>query len=879
MEKETILIVEDNHQIAHFWADELLPSWGFQTVVAHDGKSALDILRKRSISLILLDLQLPDMKGLDLLSQLAGEGRNFPTILVTAHGSEQIAVESFRLGVQDYLIKPVDPDALNKAITRALAETRLRREKSLLMSQLREQISWQRILLKIGQSLTSSLELEEVLRRIVEAAIQITRAEEGFIALLDDQSNRLFLRAAKNIDEEKAKTMRLPVSDSLISKVLRTGKPVRISAEITSEPLKLSTGFLARSLLHIPIISKGRALGVLTMVNRSNRRAFREEDEGLLISLAGYAAIALENAALYQQAQTELAERRRIEEALRISEERYALAMRGSNDGLWDWDLRSNVIYYSPRWKEMIGYDETEIKNNPEEWFNRVHPEDIGKLKADIQGHLLRRSPHFESEYRLLHKDGSYRWMLCRGLAVWNTDGSASRMAGSQTDITDRKFAEQKLLNYAFYDKLTGLPNRALFLERLSHAMDLARRHRDFHFAVLFMDLDRFKDVNDSLGHMKGDELLQKIGHMLQKRLRASDTVARFGGDEFVILLEDIRQVTNANQVATWILNALSSPILLGNHQIYISASIGIVLSDESYQKPEEILRDADIAMYHAKARGKSRYEIFNPSMRTQIIERLELENDLRHALENNELRLYYQVIISFKTGQISGLEALVRWQHPHKGLLLPQDFIPIAEESGLVTLIDRWVIRQACCQLRQWQNEVSVAHLNVRVNIAERHLIQPDFTSYIANTIREIGINPGSLTLEITEKAIIENEDSVIETCKAIHNLGVQIAIDNFGSGFSSLSYLSQIPVTAFKIGKSFIDRMVEDTHEANLIQAILTLSRQLGVEVIAEGIETREQYEKLKALGCGYGQGYFIFQPLNAETTKALLIKALVL
>jgi len=877
MEKEIILIVEDNRQIAHFWANELLPSWGFGVLVAHDGKVALELLRKRSVSLILLDLQLPDMSGLDLLRRLAAEGHSIPTILVTAHGSEQIAVESFHLGVQDYLIKPVDADTLNNAIIRALAETRLRREKMALTTQLQEQLSWQKILLKIVQSLTSSLELDEVLRRIVEGAIQITHAEEGFIALLDESTNRLFLRAAKNIDAEKAKTMRIPVSDALISKVLRTGHPVRTSAETAVEPLKLSTGFLARSLLHVPIISRGKALGVLTMVNRSSRRTFKEKDEGLLISLAGYAAIALENAALYEQVQAELAERRKVEEALRISEERYALAMQGSNDGLWDWDLRTNTIYFSPRWKAMIGFEEAEFSNHPDEWFNRVHPEDVQKLKSDIHSHLIRRSPHFESEYRILHKDGSYRWMLCRGLAVWDGRGNATRIAGSQTDITDRKFAEQKLLNYAFYDRLTGLPNRALFLERLSHAMDLAKRHPDFHFAILFMDLDRFKDVNDSLGHMKGDELLRTVGHLLQKRLRASDTIARFGGDEFVILLEDIHQGANAVQVANWILNALSSPIRLGNHQVYVSASIGIVLNHKGYQKPEEILRDADIAMYHAKAKGKSRYEIFDPAMRTQILERLELENDLRRALENRELNVFYQVVVALKTGQISGLEALVRWQHPEKGLLLPKDFIPVAEESGLIVSIERWVIREACYQLLKWQKEIpALHHLTMSVNITGKHLVQPDFVPFIAETLSEIGLPPNSLILEITEKGIVENEDSVLDACQKIHDLGIQIQIDDFGSSYSSLSYLSQLPIRALKIDQSFIGKMMHNGHEANLVQAVLTLSQRLGVEVIAEGIEVKEQYEQLKALGCGYGQGFFIFQPLNQDDTKRLLTKA---
>ncbi len=359
--KETILVIDDNRSIADFLVTSLLPSLGYEPLVAYDGTSGLALLKKRPISLMLLDLQLPDMSGIEVLRHLSSEGHRVPTILFTAHGSLEIAVDAFRLGVHDYLTKPVDPDCLKAAITRALRESRLQRDKEILTNKLKEQVSWLEVLSRVGQSVTSTLELDEVLRRIVEAGVHLTHAEEGFLALVDSQVDQLYLRAVKNIDEEKSKTLHLPVNDSLIGSVLRTSHPFRSIGLERDQPLKVSTGFLVHSLLHVPIFSKGKALGVLSVDNQIKRRDFTETDEAILTSLADYAAVAIENANLYQKAQQEIFDRQRAEQALKESEKRYELAVRGANDGLWDWDLNRNQMYFSPRWKGMLGYTEDEI--------------------------------------------------------------------------------------------------------------------------------------------------------------------------------------------------------------------------------------------------------------------------------------------------------------------------------------------------------------------------------------------------------------------------------------------------------------------------------------------------------------------------------------
>jgi len=876
MEKETIFIVDDNRQIADFWAKTLLPDLGYKTLVAYNGRSALEILRHHPVSLMLIDLHLPDMSGLDVLRQLADEGRTVPTILATAHGSEEIAVESFHLGVQDYLTKPVDSAQLNEALTRALSVSRLRREKSLLTAQLREQVKNQMIMGRIGQSVISTLHLDEVLRRIVHAAVELTHAEEGFIALPDEHTDRLYLRAVWNIAEEKAKTMRLPVTDTLVGEALSQRKAIRSNRQSDHEQLiKVSTGFLVHSLMHMPIIHRDQPLGVLSVVNHSSARPFQEKDEASLAALAGYAAIAIDNAILYERAQQVIAERMRAEEALRTSEERYALAAESANDGIWDWDLLANALYLSARWKSILGYKPSEIGSDPDEWLKRVHPDDLDKVRVGISAYLERHTEYLEIEHRLQHKNGEYRWMLCRGKAVWDANDQANRLAGSLTDITDRRNNEQRLLQNAFYDQLTGLANRALFNDRLTMAIQRGQRRSDYLFAVLFLDLDRFKDINDSLGHFFGDRLLIAIARILEKRLRPTDTVARFGGDEFVILLDDIRLSTNATQIADWIQDALNSPITVGVHEVYISASIGIVLSETGYSNPADVLRDADIAMYHAKSSGKAHFEIFDPLMRTRIMERLEMENNLRRAFEKNELRVYYQIIVSLETGNIKSLEALVRWQHPSRGLLEPKDFLPLAEETGLIVQIDRWVTQEACQQLHKWQQEFPwLASLGVSVNFSSKQFVQKDLLTFIQKVLTETQVNPECLTVEITENIIVDNRDDIIELCNHINDLGVHVQIDDFGSGYSSLSYLSKFQFNALKIDRSFIKKIVENRSEAEIVQAIVLLSHRLGIGVIAEGVETEGQLAQLKGLGCEYGQGYLLSEPVPEATAVRFLV-----
>jgi diguanylate cyclase (GGDEF)-like protein/PAS domain S-box-containing protein len=872
---ETILVLDDNRQISDFLVGDVLPSLGYRALAAYDGKSGLELIRQehKSIDLMLLDLQLPDMTGLDILRQLVQEGLNVPTILFTGHGSVEVAVDAFRLGVQDYLDKGVEIDVLSASISRALTESRLRKETERLTGQLKDQVTWLTVLSKVGKSVTSTLDLDDVLRRIVEAGVLLTRADEGFLALLDNASGQLYLRAVKNIDEDIIKSVRMPVTDSITGMVMRSGQSFR-SSQGEAQPLKVSTGFLVYSLIHVPLMSKGQPLGVLAVDNRTTRQSFTPTDEAMLTSLGDYAAVAIDNANLYERAQLELKERKRVETALRESEERYALAVRGANDGIWDWNLRTGLVYYSPRWKAMLGYTEEEVSDKLDEWMSRIHPDDLEKVKKELAVHIKGVTPHFESEYRMRFKNGGYRWMLSRGLAVRDAADTTTRIAGSQTDMTDRKTFEQRLRYDALHDSVTGLFNRTALTERLKFSIDRSRRRKDYLFAVLYLDLDRFKDINDSLGHAMGDQLLMATARMLETILRPTDAVARLGGDEFVILLDDINDVRDATIVAERIHSGLRNTSLLNGHELFVSASIGIVLSTSGYTSPEDILRDADIAMYRAKSQGKDRFEIFDALMRDRIMQRLALENDLRLALERDELRVHYQPILSVHDPQLLGFEALVRWQNPVRGLMMPGDFIGVAEDTGLIINLDRWVLREAIRQMQEWdQTFPSLPTLKLSVNISGKQVAQADLFEEIKLIIEETGWDAQRLNLEITESAVMENYINTVEILAKLQTLGIQIQVDDFGIGYSSLSYLSRFPLNALKIDRSFINALEKDSSHVKIVQAIVTMTHGLGMEVIAEGVESESQLDQLAALGCESVQGYLIARPMDPEHVRDLL------
>jgi diguanylate cyclase (GGDEF)-like protein/PAS domain S-box-containing protein len=569
----------------------------------------------------------------------------------------------------------------------------------------------------------------------------------------------------------------------------------------------------------------------------------------------------------------EATERRQAEEALRASEERYALAARSVNDGLWDWNLRTNEVYFSERWKSMLGFEDAEVGTAPDEWFKRVHPEDAAKVKEALDAHLAGQTPVFESEHRMRHKDRGYRWVLSRGIAVRNGDQSVYRMVGAQTDTTQRKLAEEQLIHDALYDPLTGLPNRTLFLDRLGHRIDYARRRKDPLFAVLFLDLDRFKVVNDSLGHLHGDELLVEMSRRLERSVRPSDTIARLGGDEFAVLLEEVSDVSGAVHVAERIQASLKVPVRLGNQEIVPTASIGIALSQTGYEKAEDVLRDADTAMYRAKSSGRARHEVFDHAMHAHAVTLLQLESELRQAIDRQEFQAMYMPIVSLGEGRIQGFEALVRWKHPERGIVSPFDFIGVAEDAGLIIGIDRLVLRHACRQLKEWQEKFDMPSLTVSVNLSGKQFRHDDLVEQIEWVVKETGLNGQSLAVEITENVLIESTDAARTMLGRLRAMGIQIYLDDFGTGYSSLSYLQKFPIDTVKIDRSFVGRMGGKKEGQEIIRAIVMLAQNLGLKVVAEGVETTSQLAILRALKCGYGQGYLFGKPMPADDAAVFL------
>ena len=553
------------------------------------------------------------------------------------------------------------------------------------------------------------------------------------------------------------------------------------------------------------------------------------------------------------------------------SEARYALAAAGSNDGLWDWNLATNEIFYAPRWSSLLGLPAAEpTLAGPDRWLSRIHPADAPRFVATFDELRAGTTDQVAIEYRILHADGQYRWMLCRGASSRRPDGVPRRAAGSQTDITNRKVAETQLRHDASHDALTGLPNRVLLTERIARCLAMQRRDSSFLYAVLFIDLDRFKVINDSLGHVVGDALLVALAERFSANIRCTDTVAsaeasvaRLGGDEFVVLLEGLSKDTDALRVADRLLAAVVEPIDAAGHALYASLSIGVAIGHPGYEKVEDIIRDADTALYRAKGGGRGRYEVFTDDLHVVAMDRWRVESDLRRAIEQQEFTLVYQPVVSLTSGAINHFEALVRWRHPTRGLVMPDQFIALAEESGLIVALGQWVLEEACRQVRTWAERG--LRTSVAINVASRQFSQPGFVDDVQRTLEAAGVSSSSICIELTESATMDPR--AIETCSRLAALGIRLHLDDFGTGYSSLSYLTRMPLQALKVDRTFVSQMVDDPMSAAIVQTVLTLAKALGMQSIAEGVETAEQAELLRLMKCDAGQGYLWARPLDAE------------
>jgi diguanylate cyclase (GGDEF)-like protein/PAS domain S-box-containing protein len=564
--------------------------------------------------------------------------------------------------------------------------------------------------------------------------------------------------------------------------------------------------------------------------------------------------------------------RREAEEALKKSEEQFRLTFDMAPIGMAISSLKGKFTRVNRALCDALGYSKAELL---ELSFAEISHPDDWEIHHNLEQKLIdTEESNFQIEKRFIAKNGQIVDTLLKVVVVCDSQNKPLHFNNQIVDITERKHMEKQLLHDALHDALTGLPNRALFIDRLEQQLKRSQRQDNYLFAVLFLDLDRFKVVNDSVGHLVGDKLLIEIARRLEKSIAPTDTVARLGGDEFTILLENISSKSEATLVAESIYQTLTFPFHIEGYELFTTASIGIALSSHGYDKPEDILRDADLTMYSAKEQGKARYEVFDYSLRDRALQRLELETDLRRALERGEFEVYYQPITSLSLGTLSGFEALARWNHPTKGSIKPVDFIPVCEETGLIVPLGNWLLKEACKAARSWQLKYTEhPAIKMSVNLSAQQFREPQLIKEVENILAETGLEGKFLKLEITESVLIDNLETVTEIILHLREQEIQFSIDDFGTGYSSLSYLHRFPVDTIKIDRSFVSQMQANGDNSAIVKAIVTLAHMLNMDIIAEGIETTSQLAQLKLLECEYGQGFFFSKPLCRKEAEAFI------
>ncbi|MBC15983.1 Diguanylate cyclase/phosphodiesterase with PAS/PAC sensor(S) [Pseudodesulfovibrio profundus] len=577
------------------------------------------------------------------------------------------------------------------------------------------------------------------------------------------------------------------------------------------------------------------------------------------------------------QLKIEIAERKVIGEALRKTEKKYRSIFENAVEGIYQTSPSGRFLSANPAMARILGY------SSPEDLMGAIY--DIGtqmyvdpKRRTTFLEHIQDNDEVISFVSKIRRKDGRIIWISENTRLIRDTDGSVLYYEGSVEDITLRKKAEDQLKRQAFHDSLTGLPNRALFLDHLHMAMARAKRRKHL-FAVIYMDLDRFKVINDSLGHDTGDELLRNVARILETCARETDTVARFGGDEFAILLEEITAPRDAITIARRILDGVRQPFHIQGHEVFTSASMGIVLKTDGYERPEALLRDADTAMYRAKELGKSRFKVFNQKMHDQALMLMALETDLRRAVDLNEFEVVYQPIICLETREVCGFEALVRWRHPKHGMISPDQFIPLAEDTGLIYAIDSLVLRNACLQITEWQNRFGTmlsGPLTLNINVSGKHFGQSMLPGQVKRALEDSSMAPEHLNLEITESALMDNPSIAEDILKQLKNLGIHVCIDDFGTGYSSLSYLQRFPIDVVKVDRSFISDVEDNLDSQAIVRTVFSLGESLGLKIVAEGVETPKQLIFLESEGCRYVQGFLFYKPLSVEEATSLLVKA---
>ncbi|HUP26978.1 MAG TPA: EAL domain-containing protein [Chloroflexia bacterium] len=736
-------------------------------------------------------------------------------------------------------------------------------ERSRAEEKLRRQNEELALLHETTLGLINRLDPTSVLEAIVARAAALLGTAHSYIYLIEPDGQSMTITVGTGIFAGHM-GYRLVKGQGLSGRVWASGKAMALNDYHKWKDRR--PGFdQMRAVVSLPLRSGEEVAGVLGLCYVEAGRTIDSDEVELLSRFGQLASLALENARLYEAAQEELAERKRAEDALRASETRFKAVFDNAMDAMFVLDSQNVCVDANPAASDLAGYGRADlIGMNIMRLVPPGHAQDANRLVE-----LFNTQGDLSGEFKVLRGDGQLRNVEFSSRMHFMPEYNLVVMR----DISERSILQAQLSHQAFHDPLTDLPNRALFMDRLPVALARNARRGEL-LAVLFLDLDDFKVINDSLGHKVGDQLLVEVGKRLRASVRESDSVARLGGDEFTILLEDIVSHARASEVAERIAKRLSAPFWLEGHEVYITTSIGIALSSSGLDRPEDLLRNADVAMYEAKGKGKARYNIFDQSMETRAWERLQTEIDLRRAIERQEFLVYYQPVVDLDTGRIVEVEALLRWQHPKRGLLLPADFIPLAEQTGLILPIGLWVLEESCRQVRQWQIELGLdKSLMLSVNLSAKQFKHHKLVQDISRILRDTGLGPCCLKLEITESATLEDVESATSTLQDLKDMGISLAIDDFGTGYSALSYLKCYPIDTLKLDRVFIAGLGKDEEDTAIVRAVLAFAKALSLTVTAEGIETKEQWKYLQGLQCECGQGYYFSRPIPAEGLRSLL------
>ena len=850
-----ILVVDDEVQLMQALC-EMLETQQYEVHGCSSGEEALTALKQKNYDVLITDFMMPGMDGLALLKAALEIDSNIMVIIMTGQGAVPNAVNAMKSGAFDYILKPFKIKTILPLLSRAMDNHRLRVENA----QLREAMA----IYELNQMIAYRLETDVVLHMAAEIALRHYQADEFSIQFLNN--NELCVAIARG-DHTDLKTGDCEQLDEGVAgwvAMHREPLALRDKQDKRFSSLYKRTDILES--LCVPMMAGDELVGVLNLNRTQQHQPFTAGQIKALTVFANTVAAALQASRLYEK--------------LSKSEERYRQVLDNVNEIVYKIDVSSNdplhiglVSLVSSHVEDILGYKPQEFIDDPDLWASLLHPDDVQQIKRETVK-LYKQNRAISREYRLRHKHtGEYHWVDDRVLPSLDEDGNLVSLFGVARDITERKSAEERLNYLAYHDSLTGLPNRVLLMERLSDALLEADRHQRL-VAVLFLDLDRFKNINDSLGHKAGDNLLQQVAKLLKQAVRAGDTVARHGGDEFTIVLADVAHIDDVAHVAQKIMDQFNDALTIENKQFFITPSIGITIYPLDDKSPEVLLKNADTALYHAKDSGRSTFQFFTEELNKRVEMQLGLEMALRQAIEHNEFLLHYQPQVDLVSGNIIGVEALVRWQRDDK-MVSPLDFIPLAEDTGLIVPIGEWVLRTACQQAESWQVN-GLSKIKMSINLSARQFREKNLVNMVQRVLVETGFNAGNLVLEITESAIMDDAETAQKTMNELAALGIGLAIDDFGTGYSSLGYLKRFPISWLKIDRSFVKDITTEPDDAVIAHAIINLSHSLGVKVVAEGVETTPQLAFLQLRGCDAIQGYLFSKPLpSCEMTRLLAEK----